>query len=173
MRQAKGGGSSAPASCEGGFTLVELLVVMAVITILAGILLPALVKAKEVARKTSCLNNVRQIGMSLEMFRQDMGRVPPGDGTNSYSAVGRPIGLGELVPGYCGSIEVFYCPGASRITYQNSGIKTDQIGQVDAVCSYRYRNGEVEDYNGPDNVNHHGKYVNRGRTGGQVTTGMK
>jgi prepilin-type N-terminal cleavage/methylation domain-containing protein len=170
VRQAKAASVATLARRSGGFTLLELLVVMGIITILAGILLPVLIKAKEVARKTSCLNNLRQIGMSLDMFRQDLGRVPAGDGTNRYSYEGGAVGLGELVPGYCGAIEVFYCPGASRITYGNSGIKSDQIGKVDAFCSYTYHNGEVEDYNGPDNTNHHGKYVNHGFAGGQVTT---
>ena len=65
---------------------------------------------------------------------------------------------------------VLYCPSASKITLGESGIEPEQIGKLDAWCSYEYANGSAWDYNGGDNLNHRGKFKNRLSSGGSVRT---
>jgi prepilin-type N-terminal cleavage/methylation domain-containing protein/prepilin-type processing-associated H-X9-DG protein len=64
--------SARRATGEGkGFTLVELLVVIAVITLLAAILFPVFAQAREKARQSSCLANLKQLGQAIELYKQD------------------------------------------------------------------------------------------------------
>jgi len=86
---------------DNGFTLIELLVVMAIITILASLLLPSLSRAKEQARMIQCLNNLRQIGMSVRLYVDDhRGKFPPTSvrETNSFVSKDTRQTLGGFDP---------------------------------------------------------------------------
>jgi prepilin-type N-terminal cleavage/methylation domain-containing protein len=88
-------------SVKAGFTLIELLVVIAIIAILASILFPVFSRAREQARRTQCLSNVRQLSTAIQMYLQD--------NTSRYPS---KAWVSEIET-YVGSRKMFFCPSDS------------------------------------------------------------
>ena len=92
------------------FTLVELLVVIAIIGILIGLLLPAINAAREAGRRASCFNNLKQVGLGLNVFEQTYGRFPPGGAVDQ-----RPFGNNTFGPnGWGSSWMIYILPGIEQ-----------------------------------------------------------
>lgn len=124
---------SARRSCRPGFTLIELFVVLVIILILAALLFPVFARARERARQTVCLNDIREMGAAALIYVQDYDGAFPAQAVNDVGYYNDPPGTitndcvreagGADIPSWAGEIEIYLkdprllvCPSAQDIT---------------------------------------------------------
>jgi prepilin-type N-terminal cleavage/methylation domain-containing protein/prepilin-type processing-associated H-X9-DG protein len=104
-----------------GFTLIELLVVIAIIAILAAILFPVFAKAREKARQTSCLSNVKQQALGALQYMQDYDeKFMPSCYSKAVGDLPRLM-WAQLIEPYCKNTQIFTCPSFSGATTSTCG----------------------------------------------------
>jgi prepilin-type N-terminal cleavage/methylation domain-containing protein len=120
--------SNRPRSGRGGraFTLIELLVVIAIIAILASLLLPALANAKERARRSKCLNNVRQFILAAHIYAGDNQQFLPPSGTDNRNPedTHTPIlstAIKNTLLAYVSPLKVLDCPNLAQAFEREEG----------------------------------------------------
>jgi prepilin-type N-terminal cleavage/methylation domain-containing protein len=145
---------------RAGFTLVELLAVIAILSLLIAILLPALTQARHHARRMACAGNLRHVGVAIHLYADDFGdTIPfgpagrPVTGSNFYTVTGdvtsllsledgAPVGLGLLLKDYLAhQPTVMFCPGADQPSEAREQLA--KVGQAQAQSDFYYRHASV------------------------------
>lgn len=134
---------------QSGFTLIELLVVIAIISILAAFLFPAFARARENARRTSCLSNLKQMGLAIMQYTQDYDETYPQALNDDATPVtsGSPTWFGgtqktwlQVIYPYTKSDQLYFCPSSSFKSVPTLGNYGANSSSVNAYGLLGYRN---------------------------------
>jgi len=142
-----------------GFTLIEILVTMGILGLLAFLLLPAVFKAKNAAKRIHCANNLRQLGIACFLYADDNdGYMPihhPATDTSEIWSNNTKNCLGYLYPSYVDNFDIFFCPCTVNKSYENAARKNFEIAGKYAYGDFEYapaismdvtRNHRIEDH---------------------------
>src|SRR5262249_12004048 len=127
------------------FTLIELLVVIAIISILAALLFPALVGAKERSRRAACKNNLRQFAIALHLYGDDSNQFLPSSASNKVPLDDHLTVLSTAtsnsIAHYVGNERIIHCP--SFLDYFRTRRALPDERDYGFVIGYNYHGGHI------------------------------
>jgi len=139
--------SRRPTEAGAGFTLIELLVVIAIIAILAALLLPTLVSAKEQSRRVNCKNSLKQFTLAVHLFGDDNEQhVPTGASQLSPKDDHLPVlctNTRNAIVQYAGTYRILDCPSLGQPFNQPLGWMVDEGDMYGKVIGYNYHGGHT------------------------------
>jgi prepilin-type N-terminal cleavage/methylation domain-containing protein/prepilin-type processing-associated H-X9-DG protein len=132
-----------------GFTLIELLVVIAIIAILASILFPVFARAREKARQTSCLANIKQLVLGANMYAQDYDETLPSGAHSVDSSWGGADDTSwrVMILPYVKNVQIFQCPSKKMATSPFDGSLLDGTQNAGYGFNYAHWGGAVAGHN--------------------------
>jgi len=137
-----------------GFTLVELLVVIAIVGVLLGLLLPAVQSARESARRNHCANNLRQIGLALLAYHASIGAFPPG----CIEPGGRRFAWSTMLLPHLEERATFDLYDTKAFFYAAANRQATSVVIGAYLCPSTVRTSRERDGNTTGDINHNGRY---------------